>query len=169
MKTENAGAVKFTFTSMPANADEIRELLTSYPQTDKFHTAALFMTALVRYVESPEDGLAMIDALKGPQLLSTMDKSFIKDRFSDKKYLPRAYFEGAKPENNYQPTEPWTLVLYEDPVAPPAGYSYVHVKTSGADSPRRIVMRAKGDQQFLWEYNGVLMSIRLPAEADPWL
>ena len=168
-RIEMPGGVKFVFSRFPENSADIKALLEVYPQSDKYNTAALFLSCLVRYVENADDGTSMIDALKGPQLLSTMDKMFLKDRFSDKKYLPRVYFEGAVPGNNYTPESPWTLIVYDDPVAPPEGYSYVHVKTSGADTPRRIVMRRKGDDHFLWEYNGVLMSVRLPAEADPWL
>lgn len=161
--------VKYVFNAMPQNAQDIKALLEVYPQTDRHNTAAFFIAAVVRYIDDAEDGLAMIDALKGPQLMSDYDKSFIKERFSDKKYLPKAYFEGATPKNNYQPDSPWTLIIYDDPVSPPEGYSYVNVKTSGADSPRRICMRIKDDNHYLWEYNGILMSIRLPAEEDPWL
>jgi hypothetical protein len=129
---------------------------------------AFFIASLVRYVEYTDEGLAMIDVLKGPQKLSDTDKAFIKDRFSDKQYLPKAYFEGALPANNYTPDSPWTLIIYDDPVAPPEGYTYVNVKTSGADAPRRICLRLKGEENWLWEYNAVLLSVRLPAEEDPW-
>ena len=168
-KEETADGVKYVFSALPQNADDINALLEVYPQSDKHNTAALFMASLVRYIENTDDGLAMIDVLKGPQLLSDGDKAFIKERFSDKKYLPKAYFEGAVPENNYEPENPWTLIIYDDSVEAPDGYSYVNVKTSGADNPRRICMRIKDDNHYLWEYNGVFLSIRLPAEEDPWL
>lgn len=163
------GGVEYTFNSLPANADDVKALLEVYPATDKHNTAAFFMAALVRYIDSEKDGLAMIDVLKGPEKLSDTAKAFIKERFSDKLYLPKAYFEGAVPENNYEPDSPWTLIIYDDPVAPPDGYTYVKVATSGADSPRRITLRLKGEENFIWEYSGVLMGIRLPAEEDPWM
>jgi len=168
-RLEMPGAVKFVFHMLPADSADIQTILEVYPQTDKYNTAALFLVSLVRYVVNEEDGLEMIDALKGPQPLSTMEKMFLKDRFSDKKYLPRVYFEGAEPKNNYLPAIPWTLTVYEDPVAPPQGYSYVNVKAPGEETPRRIVMRKKGDEHILWEYNGVLLSVHLPQEEDPWL
>ena len=168
-KEETADGVKYVFSALPQNAEDINALLEVYPQNDKHNTVALFMVSLVRYIENTDDGLAMIDALKGPQLLSDGDKAFIKERFSDKKYLPKAYFEGAEPENNYEPENPWTIIIYDDPVEAPEGYSYVNVKTSGADNPRRICLRIKDDNHYLWEYNGVFLSIRLPAEEDPWL
>lgn len=168
-RTEHSGSVSFTFTSMPQNAADVRELLDVYPLNNKYNTAALFIAALVRYVENPEDGVNMIDALKGPKPLSTMDKAFLKDRFSDKKYLAKSYFEGAKPENGYEPEKPWELVIYDDPMSPPEGYSYVNIKSSGSENPRRIVMRKKDSEHFLWEYNGALLSIHLPKEEDPWI
>ena len=162
------GAVKYIFNTLPQSAEDIKSLIAVYPVTDRHNTVAFFMASLVRYIEDTQEGLAMIDVLKGPEKLSDTAKAFIKERFSDKLYLPKAYFEGAAPENNYEPDSPWTLIIYDDPVAPPDGYAYVKVATSGADSPRRITLRLKGEENWLWEYNGVLMSIRLPANEDPW-
>lgn len=162
------GAVKYIFNTLPQSAEDIKSLIAVYPVTDRHNTVAFFMASLVRYIEDTQEGLAMIDVLKGPEKLSDTAKAFIKERFSDKLYLPKAYFEGAAPENNYEPDSPWTLIIYDDPVAPPDGYAYVKVATSGADSPRRITLRLKGEENFIWEYSGVLMSIRLPANEDPW-
>ena len=162
------GGVKYVFGALPQTAQDVQALIDVYPVTDRHNTAAFFIASLVRYIEDTAEGLAMIDVLKGPQKLSDTDKAFIKDRFSDKQYLPKVYFEGAQPANNYTPDMPWTLIIYDDPVAPPEGYTYVNVKTSGADSPRRICLRLKGEENWLWEYNGVLLSVRLPAEEDPW-
>ena len=169
IKESTGSGIKFAFSSMPENAGSLASLLEYYPLTDKFNTAAFFMAALVRYVENPDDGLAMIDVLKGPQQLSTPAKLFIKERFMDKKYLAKSYFEGSAPTNNYEPGKPMTVVIYDDPVAPPDGYSYVSVKSSGADNPRRLVMRIKDGHHYIWEYNGLLLGIRLPAQEDPWL
>ena len=162
------GGVRYTFNTLPQTAEDIQVLLAVYPVTDRHNTVAFFMASLVRYIEDAEEGLAMIDVLKGPQKLSDTDKAFIKERFSDKQYLPKAYFEGAQPSNNYEPDSPWTLIVYDDPVAAPEGYTYTNVKTSGADNPRRICLRLKGEENWLWEYNGVFLSIRLPADEDPW-
>ena len=92
----------------------------------------------------------------------------MRDRLGDKLYLPRAYFSGAAPENNYTPSEPWTLVIYKDPVAAPEEYAYLMAETAGADSRRRIQFRIKDGIHYLWEYPGILSGIRLPAEEDPW-
>lgn len=160
--------VKYIFNTMPQTAADIEALISVYPVTDRHNTVAFFMTSLVKYIEDTDEGLAMIDVLKGPQKLSDTDKSFIKDRFSDKKYLPRVYFEGATPGNNYTPDQPWTIVIYDDPVAPPEGYTYVNLKASAFDNPRRICLRLKGEENWLWEYNAAFLSVKQPAEEDPW-
>lgn len=162
------GGVKYTFAALPQTAADITALLEELPRTDAHNVVALFHAALVRYIESPQDGTAMIDVLRGPQPMSDADKSFMEERFSDKKYLPRVYFEGAEPGNDYQPAEPWCIVICDDPVAPPEGYGYVNVTSAGADNPRRIVTRLKDGEHYLWEYNGALLGVRLPASEDPW-
>lgn len=162
------GGIKVTFHQLPQTAQDVEALLEIYPRSDARNVSAFFLASLVRYVDSPDDAFAMIDVLRGPQPMSDADKAFMKERLSDKLYLPRAYFEGAVPKNEYQPDEPWVLIVYDDPVTPPEGYSYTQVKTSGADSSRRIVTRLKDDLNYLWEYNGILLSIRLPASEDPW-
>ena len=41
------------------------------------------------------------------------------------------------------------------------------LRSSGADSPREVMLRRKGEQWFLWE-NYLLPDIRVPAALDPW-
>lgn len=162
------GGMKYIFSELPQTSSDLEALIAIHDLSDARTTAAYFFTAFVRYVDSPDDAFAMIDVLRGPQPMSDGDKAFIKERLSDKLYLPRAYFEGAEPKNEYEPTEPWTIILYDDPVAPPEGYAYAQITTSGAENPRRITMRVKDGQNYLWEYNGALLSIKLPASEDPW-
>ena len=161
--------VKYTFNTMPQTAADIKALVDEFGLSDRHNTTAFFMASYVRYIDDADEGLAMIDVLKGPQPLSDSEKAFISERLSDKKYLPKSYFEGAKPENNYEPEIPWTIVVSDEAVSAPEGYSYTTVSSGGADNPRRVCLRIKGDNHYLWEYNGVLLSIRLPAEEDPWL
>lgn len=166
---EVSGGVKYVFNVMPQNEKDMQALVDQFGLSDRHNTTAFFMAAYVRYAEDADDGLAMIDVVKGPQPLSDSEKAFIKERLADKKYLPKSYFEGATPENNYQPDSPWTIVVSDEAVSAPEGYSYTTVSSGGADSPRRVCLRIKGDSHYLWEYNGVLLGIRLPAEEDPWL
>ena len=163
------GGIKVVFEELPQTAEDLEALLALYPQSDARNTGAFFIASLVRYVDSADDGLAMIDLLRGVRPMNDMDKNFLKDRLRDKTYLPGAYFEGAKPENDYTPDDPWTLMVYDDPMQAEEGYRYIQVATTGADSRRRITLREKDGQYYLWEYSNVLTGIRLPASEDPWL
>ncbi len=162
---EVSGGLSYTFSTLPQTAQQLESIL---DLSDARHTAALFMAALARYVDSPEDGVAMIDVLRGPQPMSAEDQRFLRERLSDKKYLPLAYFEGANPQNNYTPEEPLVLIVYDDPVTAEQGYRYVQVATTGADSRRRIVLREKDGNFYIWDYPGIVSGIRLPASEDPW-
>ena len=163
------GGIKVTFEQMPQTARDLQALLEAYPQTDARNAGAFFIASLVRYLDSTDDGHEMIDLLRGPRPMNDMDKDFLKDRLREKSYLPGAYFEGATPENDYTPDTPWTLLVYDDPMNAEEGYLYIQVETTGADSRRRITLREKDGQYYLWEYSNVLTGIRLPASQDPWL
>lgn len=156
----------FTFDTLPSSAQEIREKTNfSNPK----HTAAMFIVALKKYVENPEVGIEMINVLKGPQPLGNHDKSFLKDRFYDKKYLPDSYFRGATPENNYTPSQPYTLEFFDDKLPQnDENHIRVFIRSGGADSLHYVLLRRKQNEWFVWEYPGIVMSIRTPAAADPW-
>lgn len=134
------------------------------------NTCALFLLALNLYTKNKDGGIAALNRLCGPRPLSPMGIQFIRDRLMDKAYLPLAYFDGATPSNNYTPTLPYTLTVLPDPRPQDVeeGYTRRYIQTAGADSPRSITLRKKGDEWFLWEYAGPLMSIRIPAAEDPW-
>ena len=163
------GGIKVTFKQMPQTARDLQALLEVYPQSDARNAGAFFIASLVRYLDSTDDGHEMIDLLRGPRPMNDMDKDFLKDRLREKSYLPGAYFEGATPENDYTPDTPWSLLVYDDPMNAEEGYLYIQVATTGADSRRRITLREKDGQYYLWEYSNVLTGIRLPASQDPWL
>lgn len=154
---------------LPKNLSELKELKQaklSSPQD----TAACFIAAICRYSESPEDTMEMIEFLNGPTELTAYDKQFYKDRLYEKEYLPKSYLKGTKPENNYSPTKPYTVIISSNP------YSYdqenivkLFIKSSGADSPRPITLRLKSStgEWFLWD-QALLAGIRIPASSDPW-
>ena len=48
------------------------------------------------------------------------------------------------------------------------GYLRVYLRTAGADSPRPMRLRKKGENWYLWEYSSILTGIRMPAAEDPW-
>lgn len=136
------------------------------------HAAALTVIALTLYPVDKEAALEMLTFLQGPRGLSAYDKQFLQDRFRDKDYVPRSYFRGATPENNYEPAEPYTLEFFENPYSRDQlseGYLTLHIRSGGADSPRQIKLRSKPStgQWFLWE-QFLLSDIRKPVAEDPW-
>jgi len=148
------------------------EQFTSLPQADMstpFKTAALTVVALCLYPENRQLSFEMLEYLKGPAGLSGIDKQFINDRFMDKDYVPRSYFEGATPENNYQPASPYTLTVSENLYSyQNEGYTTLYVTSGGADSPRSVQLRlAKDGKWYLWEQY-LLADIRKPESENPW-
>ncbi|MBR2079697.1 MAG: hypothetical protein IJ962_05710, partial [Clostridia bacterium] len=113
---ESAGGNKtqrIVFNTLPDTFEEFVSLPQAKMETP-FDTAAMTVLAFCFYPENKELSLRMLDFLKGPQPLSPMDKQFIRDRFMDKDYVPRSYFDGATPENNYLPyvmPPTWRLCL----------------------------------------------------------
>lgn len=156
---------------LPQNLVQLQAL----PQADitkPEYTAALTIAALCMYPKDKEACFEMLTFLHGPKGLSTFDKQFIADRFRDKDYVPRSYFAGAVPENNYEPAVPYTLNLFENPYSRDhieEGYLTLHVKSGGADSARQVKLRQKAStgQWFLWE-QFLLADIRKPVKEDPW-
>ncbi len=132
--------VEVVFSALPDTLEQFKAL----PQAamrDPFDTAALTVLAFCFYPQDRELSLAMVDFLRGPRPLSPYDKQFIRDRFMDKDYVPRSYFKGAVPQNDYLPQEPY---------------------------PREIKLRlAKDGKWYLWEQM-ILVGIREPESANPW-
>ncbi len=157
----------FTFQALPESVEEMKALPEAALDTP-FKAAALTICALCAYAAVPEIGISMLNFLKGPQPLSNYELSFLKDRFREQKYVPFSYFQGAKPENNYTPDQPFTVTFHTNPYSyDNDGYCVLYVKSGGADSDRQIKLRRKGDQWFLWE-QFVMVGIRKSAAEDPW-
>lgn len=160
--------VKFTFQALPESLAQLQAL----PEADlstPFKAAALTVCAFCAYAASPAIGREMVNWLKGPENLSVRDEQFIRDRFMDGKKVPFSYFEGAVPENNYVPSEPYTISVSSNPYSyQNEGYATLLIRSGGADSPRQVTLRRKGDKWYLWTYEGLLPGIRKAKEDDPW-
>ena len=159
---------KIVFSALP----DTFEQFCSMPQASlatPFDTAAMTVLAFCFYPENKELSLKMLDFLRGPRPMSVMDKQFIQDRFRDKDYVPRSYFEGATPDNNYLPAEPYSIVVSENPYSyQNDGYATLYITSGGADSPRSVQMRkAKDGKWYLWE-QFILADIRKPESENPW-
>ncbi len=159
----------FTFTALPESLAEMQAL----PETSldsPFKTAALTVCALCAFAADKQIGTEMLNWLRGPRPLTGQDISFINDRFRDgRTYIPFSYFAGATPDNDYTPSEPFTITIESNHTSDDEqGYMKLFIPCGGADSPRPIKLRMKGDGKwFLWEQY-LLTAIREPKSADPW-
>lgn len=158
----------FTFQELPKNLCQLQELPEAALETP-FQTAVLTVCALCVYGTDAAAGQEMLNWLRGPRPLSGYDLSFLKDRFRDGNHVPFSYFAGATPENDYTPTKPFTLTVEAGPYADAnPGYKKLHIRSGGADNPREIVLRQKGNGQWLLWDQFLMVGIRTPKSADPW-
>ena len=159
----------FTFTSIPRSIADLKAL----PESDlstPFKTCALTMLVLLNYADDVNATIEMLNFLKGPEPMNPYQIQFLKDRLAGKEYVVRSFFEGSSPQNNYIPTEPLKITVFDNPYSyPEAGWATLHMNSTGADSPRQIKLRLKPstNQWFLVE-NLALSDIRTPVAADPW-
>ena len=158
----------FTFTALPESLAQMQSLPEAALATP-FQTAALTVCALCVYPADKQIGIQMLNWLRGPRPLGNMDISFLNDRFRDGHHVPFSYFAGATPENDYTPGEPFTLTIEAGPYADAnPGYKKLHIRSGGADNAREIILRQKGDGQWLLWDQFLLLGIRQPKSADPW-
>lgn len=164
-----AGTKEISFSAVPSSLEAFKALPQASLETP-YDTAALTVLALCLYPENNNLSLAALDFLRGPNPLSGIDKQFIADRFTDKKvYVPRSYFSGATPKNDYTPSQPWTVRITAGPYAyQNEGYAKLQLYSGGADSPREVLLRkAKDGKWYLWEQY-LLSDIRPPESENPW-
>ena len=160
----------FTFDNLPKSADELRAMPEA-ALSSPFMTAALTVAALCAYGENPAACIEMLNVLKGPAPLSPRDAQFLRDRLAGEAYKPFSYFAGAAPHNSYEPARPYTVTVSTNPYSfPEPNHAKLFIASGGADSPRPVSFRQKPStgQWFLNEYSSLLLSIRIPASADPW-
>lgn len=170
MSTNETGGCTLHFEKIPETLEELKAL----PEADlktPYASAALTVLALCVWPQDKEESKKMLMFLSGPKQLTPMDWQFISDRFMNGvDYIPRSYFKGAVPENDYTPDQPYTLVVYDDPYTPDdKNYVSVMLQSGGADSKRKVTLRLKPStgQYFLWD-EFLLPGIRTPKSRDEW-
>ncbi len=159
----------FTFQTLPTSVAEL-QAIPEYSMDSPFKTAALALLALMNYEKNPTVTEQMIDALRGPDPMTQYGKQFLRDRLRGKQYKVASFFAGATVENNYTPTTPYTISVSDNPYSyPEPNWATMHVKSSGADSPRPIKLRLK-PSTGQWFINDIqcLSDIRIPVASDPW-
>ena len=155
---------KIIFEKLPTTVEDLK----TYELNTPFQTAALTVASLDVYSKNKDMGIEMLNYLKGPVALSNYELSFLKDRFMGKDYVPRSYFEGSTPDNNYTPSIPYSITVTDNAYSySEEGYAKLYVQSSGADSARPIKLRAKDNVWYLWEQM-ILSDIRKPAKDNVW-
>ena len=158
----------FVFSALPESLAQM-QALPEAALANPFQTAALTVCALCAYAADRTVGTQMLNWLRGPRPLSPFDISFLNDRFREGHHVPFSYFAGAIPGNDYTPTQPYTVTIEAGPYADAnPGYKKLHIRSGGADNPREVVLRQKGDGTWLLWDQVLLVSIRPPKSADPW-
>lgn len=157
----------FCFSALPQTAEELRTM-PEFALSDPFMAAALTVAVLCRYEADPSAAVSMLNELRGPRPLSNYEIQFLQDRLAGKGYKPFSFFHGASPANNYTPTQPYTITVRDGPYSyQNEGYARLQLQSFGADNPRPVTLRRKGNQWMLWEQM-LLSDIRTPAKDDPW-
>ena len=105
----------FTFQALPESVEQMRALPEAAMDTP-FKTAALTVCALCAFAADQAVGTDLLNFLRGPRPLTGQDISFIRDRFRGgaRNYIIFSYFGGAKPENDYTPSLPYTVTVSSD-------------------------------------------------------
>ncbi|MBQ9545063.1 MAG: hypothetical protein IJV00_08045, partial [Clostridia bacterium] len=135
----DSGSESFVFDDIPTTLDGFKAL----PGADLRNPAAvvaLTIVALNVYPMDKDASFAMLNYLRGPEPLSNQAIAFINDRFYDNKiYVPRSYFKGATPDNDYAPQAPFTIEVLTTPHTRDCekeGRLTFYVNSGGADNPR---------------------------------
>ena len=170
----------FTFQVLPQSLAEL-QALPEAKLDSPYATAALTIAALCAYETSGPQAVAdMLNFLRGPKPLTPHDMQFMRDRLAGKGFKTFAYFEGSSPQNNYTPTQPYRVTVFDNPYSwvnedssqsstGPVQYARLLMKSSGSDNERMISMRLKPstNQWFLTDHQ-LLGDIRISAAADDW-
>lgn len=159
----------FTFEKLPQTLEELMALKEAELKTP-YQAAALAVVALCAYSKNPTISFEMLDFLNGPDEVSTYTKQFIKERLTDKSYLPLSFFEGAKAENNYTPVVPYKITVFSNSYSfTEENWGTIYVTSGGADNPRSIKVRKK-PSTGQWFVNDIqiLAGIKAPMTTDPW-
>ena len=112
--------MQVTIQSIPASKQENETHEAGGRQPERI--CALFLCALALFNRDKDAGTAAMNLLRGPRPMTPYDAQFLRDRLRGKAYLPLAYFEGATPENGYQPRAPYRLTVLADPWPQAAGH-----------------------------------------------
>jgi hypothetical protein len=170
IKFEKRGnEVVYTFDKVPTTDEDIKDI-ENYLKEPSF-APAFFLITMCGYEKNKEFCFKVLDILNGPKDVSNMDRSYYEDRFMDGKfYKPYSYFEGATPDNNYEPNVPYVVHVYDNPNGPKdEGYKGFLLQSSGSDNKRQVTVRLKPSvSNWYLTQEMLLADIRIPKKDDEW-
>lgn len=143
----------FQFRDLPRNLRAL-EAMPESSLISPFQTAALTIAVMSQNGRNPEDSFEMLNYLRGPRPLTTYDKRLIYRRLHRKAYKPYSYMAGATAENNYTPTQPYQITVFDGPDSYQSRNNVkLLINSSGAPNPREIRLRRDPDSErwYLWE------------------
>ncbi len=160
--------VEIVFEHIPETLEEF----TALPQAElstPFDTAALTVLALCTYPKDKELSFAMLDYLRGPRPMNNVERHLIEDHFTQQSYIPRSYFDGATPDNEYTPSEPYTVRVSDDQMSYlTKGHATMNLRSGGAESPRKVNLRQGDDDKwYLWEQFLLVVIEKPPEKKQP--
>ncbi len=163
----------FKFDKLPTNVEELKAL-PGGNMKDPFASVAMTVLALNMYYTDKEAGIAAFDYVMGPGELANLQIQGIDTGIQQNgPYVPISYFEGATPENNYTPSKPYTIKVYEYATSKDIydqGYYRLFVKSGGGDNERPVRLRHKPstDEWFANEFSSLYLGIKKAKKDDEW-
>lgn len=185
----------FQFDRLPSNIDELKKFdLSSEVMTVDGYTfdvgmckpmaaniLAIHSFKQTNRLDTSNPIAAMLDYVQGPNLtIANVNKQFINGQLMDYPELKTAYFNGATPTNQYEPTTPYRIVVEEGPYYIPAKTTItgnrpethmVFVHSEGADTDRYIdVFKSADGNWYSWDscYKNLLASVKTPSTSIVW-
>ena len=145
-----------TFTNVPSDFEEFEKLYTEFLGKTPHGTAAMMTMAMEIYGRDREEGMKCMQLLNWPSNVNSV-VSQLKEKYGTsqyapandsyhQRYLPAAVLKGAKPENGYTPSEPYTIEMkasvnkHQDMQFMGSGrVMYIYVMGDGWDTHQRSV------------------------------
>ena len=161
--------VIYTFDKIPTSTSDVKDI-DAYLKEPSF-APAMFIITMCNYEKDKETCFKILDILNGPKDINNFDKSYYEDRFMDGKfYKPFSYLEGATPENNYTPNNPYVIHVWENPNGPVEdNYKGLLLSSSGSDSKRQATVRLKPSEGNWYLTQEMLLGdIKVPVKDDEW-
>ena len=159
---------EFTFEKIPESKEEFLAIPEAGLKTP-YESAAMVVLALCTYKQSPDLCCELLEYVNGPYEVSNFEKQSLRDRLGGKEYKPFSFFEGATPQNDYTPDQPYKIRVESNPYSfDNEGYATLYVRSGGADTARQITLRRKGQEAWYLNQQLLLADIRIPKSEDPW-